>query len=69
MGGSERATLRCVCGYAILCEVQPAGEYIGFLAFFDGEPTSEIYGQRVKGCPSCGEHLGLPMLSRIYGLG
>ncbi len=57
--------LRCVCGYAILCEVQPEGERIGFLAFFDDEPTSETRGRRVKDCPSCGEQLGLPVLYRV----
>jgi hypothetical protein len=61
----EATALRCVCGHSILCEVQPEGEHIGFLVFFDGEPTSETYGQRVKSCPHCGEQLGLPLLYRI----
>ncbi len=61
----EAATLRCVCGHGILCEVQPEGERIGFLVFFDDEPTSETYGHRVKDCPRCGEQLGLPVLYRI----
>ena len=61
-GGSGRTALRCVCGHAILCEVQPGGERIGFLVFFDGEPTSETCGERVKSCPDCGEQLGLPLL-------
>ncbi len=56
------ARLRCACGHRILCEVQSEGEHIGFLTFFDGEPTSETYGQRVKSCPCCGEQLGLAML-------
>ena len=56
--------LRCVCGHRILCEVQPEGECIGFPAFFDGKPTSETYGQRVKSCSGCGEQLGLPVLYR-----
>jgi hypothetical protein len=68
-GEGARTALRCVCGYTILCEVQPGGEYIGFLVFFDGEPTSETYGQRVKNCPGCGELIGLPVLSRINRLG
>ena len=58
------AMLRCECGHAILCEVQPEGERIGFLAFFDDEPTSATRGQRVENCPSCGEQLGLPALYR-----
>ncbi len=33
-GGDGRVALRCVCGYRISCEVQPAGERIGFLEFF-----------------------------------
>jgi hypothetical protein len=61
----EAVTLRCMCGHSISCEVQPEGERIGFLAFFDDEPTSETYGHRVKSCPRCGEQLGLPLLYRI----
>ena len=61
----NRAMLRCVCGHAIVCEVQPEGERIGFLAFFDDELASASRGQRVKTCPSCGEQLGLPLLYRI----
>jgi hypothetical protein len=64
-GVGNRAMLRCVCGHAILCEVQPEGERIGFLAFFDDEPTSETHGRRVKECPTCGEQLGFPVLYRI----
>ena len=61
----EAATLRCECGYRILCRVASAGERVGFLVFFDNEPTSETYGQQVKNCPRCGEELGLPILYRI----
>lgn len=61
-GGGKRAVLSCVCERRILCEVQPEGEHIGFLVFFDGEPTSETYGQRVKSCPGCGKQLGLSVL-------
>jgi hypothetical protein len=64
-GGGNRAVLRCTCGHSILCEVQPEGERIGFLAFFDDEPTSRTRGQRVKSCPGCGEQLGLPLLYQI----
>jgi hypothetical protein len=51
------ATLQCRCGYAILCEVRRLGEHLGNLAFFDNEPTSETYGERVESCPGCGEPL------------
>ena len=60
----EAATLRCVCGYRILCRVGSAGERVGFLVFLDGEPTSETYGRQVERCPRCGEQLGLPELYR-----
>jgi hypothetical protein len=59
--GTTEAKLRCVCGHGILCEVRPGGEYIGFLAFFDDEPTSATCGQRVESCPDCGEQLRLPL--------
>jgi DNA-directed RNA polymerase subunit RPC12/RpoP len=61
----ETTTLRCACGYIILCRVRGAGERVGFLAFFDGEPTSETYGQQIERCPRCGTQLGLPELYRI----
>ena len=61
----ETATLRCVCGYSILCRVASAGERVGFLVFFDNEPTSGTYGQEVKHCPRCGAELGLATLYRI----
>ena len=60
----EEAAFRCVCGYNILCEVRSGGEGIGFLVFFDDEPTSETCGKLFKRCPGCGKHLGLPMLLR-----
>ena len=58
---TTEAKLRCVCSYRILCEVRPWGERIGFLAFFDDEPASGTYTQRVESCPNCGEQLGLPL--------
>ena len=61
----NQVELRCVCGHAVLCEVQAAGERIGFLTFFDAEPGSETHGKRIKDCPRCGQRLGLPMLYRI----
>jgi hypothetical protein len=59
--GTTEAKLRCVCGHSILCEVKPGGEHIGFLAFFDDEPTSATCGQRVESCPDCGVRLRLPL--------
>jgi hypothetical protein len=56
------ARLRCVCGHSILCKVHSAGKGIGFLAFFDDEPASETCCERVKACPDCSRHLGLPTL-------
>jgi hypothetical protein len=56
------AILQCACGYAILCEVRRLGERVGTLAFFDHDPTSETYGERVKSCPGCDVHLELPRL-------
>ena len=61
---TTEAKLRCVCGHGILCEVRPGGKHIGFLAFFDDEPMSATYGQRVERCPNCGEQLGLPLFFR-----
>jgi hypothetical protein len=58
MRGREMAILQCACGYAILCEVRCLGERLGALDLFDHDPTSETYGERVKNCPGCGEHLG-----------
>jgi DNA-directed RNA polymerase subunit RPC12/RpoP len=58
----EAAALRCVCGYAILCEVRWEGERLGTLVFFDGEEASKTYQERMKRCPGCGEQLELLML-------
>lgn len=60
----EAVALRCVCGYDILCEVRREGERLGFLAFFDGEPTSETYTKQVESCPDCGKQLGVFILSQ-----
>jgi hypothetical protein len=32
------------------------------ITFFDGEPMSETYDERVRECPSCSERLGLHRL-------
>jgi hypothetical protein len=42
----EARVLRCACGHGILCEVK-RGEYLGFLASFDVEPTSQTHGERL----------------------
>lgn len=62
------ADLRCACGYSIHCRVRSGGKGVGFLVFFDGEPTSETHGKRVWRCPGCGEQLVLPTLLRSTGL-
>ncbi len=51
------ATLQCPCGYALLCEVRSLAERLGVVVFFDDEPTSEAYSERVESCPGCGEQL------------
>ena len=53
----EAVTLRCPCGYAILCEARRLVERMGTVTFFDDEPSSETYGERIESCPGCGEHL------------
>jgi hypothetical protein len=63
------SALRCVCGYQILCEVIREGERLGFLAFFDDESVSSTRSNRLKNCPSCGQPLGLLMLSLKNRLG
>jgi hypothetical protein len=42
--------------------VKREGERLGFLVFFDDEPTSATYGEHIKDCPGCGEQLGLLVL-------
>jgi hypothetical protein len=61
-GQEEASTLQCPCAHDLLCEVRRLGERLGALAFFDNEPTSETYGERVENCPGCGEHLEFLML-------
>jgi hypothetical protein len=59
----EGARSVCSCAYPIFCEVEREGESLGFLVFFDDEPKSATYGQRIEDCPGCGERLGLLVLS------
>jgi hypothetical protein len=55
----------CGCGYPVSCQVEREGERLGFLAFFDDEPTSPTYGERIEHCPECGLRLALHnLLSR-----
>ena len=55
----EAARAVCSCTHRLLCEVEREGERLGFLHFFDDEPKSATYGQRIEDCPCCGERLGL----------
>lgn len=57
-----RMTVGCSCGYPLACEVEREGERLGFLAFFDGEPTSSADGERIEHCPGCGQRLVLHRL-------
>jgi hypothetical protein len=58
----EAARSVCACAHRLFFEVERAGERLGFLRFFDDEPKSATYGQRIQDCPGCGERLGLPAL-------
>jgi hypothetical protein len=46
--------------------VRQQGECLGFLVFFDDEPTSETLGERIGECPGCNERLGLLTLHPRY---
>jgi hypothetical protein len=56
-GQEEASALQCPCTHGILCEVRRLGERLSTLTFFDNEPTSETYSERVENCPGCSEHL------------
>jgi hypothetical protein len=58
----EAASSVCSCAHPIFCKVKREGERLGFLVFFDDEPTSATYGEHIKDCPGCGEQLGLRVL-------
>jgi hypothetical protein len=58
----QLVALRCLCSYAICVVLLDAGEQLCIITFFDGEPTSETYDERVSECPSCGERLELHRL-------
>jgi hypothetical protein len=61
----EATALGCGCGYPVSCQVEREGARLGFLAFFDDEPTSSTYGERIEHCPECGSSLALDnLLSR-----
>ena len=58
----ELVALRCLCSYSIGVVLLDAGEQLCIITFFDGEPTSQTYDERVRECPSCGERLELHRL-------
>ena len=62
----ETTRLLCECGYNICCAVRQEGESLGFLVFFDDEPTSETLGEKIGECPGCNERLGLLTLYTRY---
>ena len=61
----ELVAMRCVCNHAIAVLLLDAGEQLCTITFFDGEPTSDTYDERVRECPACSEQLGLHWLLRV----
>jgi hypothetical protein len=59
MEKGQKAALGCTCGYPLACEVERERERLGFLAFFDDEPTSSADGEPIQHCPGCGQRLAL----------
>ena len=57
----EETRLVCACTHRLFLSWSARGERLGFLRFFDDEPKSATYGQRIQDCPGC-ERLGLPAL-------
>ena len=53
----QTAVLCSACGHGIYCKLERKGVRLGLLAFFDDEPSSSTYGERVEHCPSCGKRL------------
>ena len=60
--------LRCMCAHAVYLALGNRGERVCTLLFFDDEPASETYGERVRECPSCGEQLGFHTLVGRLGV-
>ena len=58
----ELVEMRCLCSYPISVLLLGAGEQLSTITFFDDEPMSETYDERVRECPSCSERLGLHRL-------
>ena len=58
----ELVGMRCLCSYPISVVLLGAGEQLSTITFFDDEPMSETYDERVRECPSCSERLGLHRL-------
>jgi len=54
--------MRCLCSYAISVALLDAGDQLCTITFYDGNPTSDTYEERVRECPSCGEQIGLHRL-------
>lgn len=61
----ELAALRCACGHNIAVELRDKRERICNVVFFDSEPTSDSYGQRIRRCPCCGVELDLFVLKAL----
>lgn len=58
----ELVAMRCLCSYAISVALVEAGDQLCTIIYFDGEPMSETYDERLRECPSCSERLGLHRL-------
>jgi hypothetical protein len=62
MESPSRGKVCCGCGHRVSYELRRHGERLGTVAFFDEEPASETYGERVGRCPGCAERLGVHAL-------
>ncbi len=68
----EAVKATCSCVHSILCvvvgeesrrgELPPGLRRLGYVRFFDDEPESKTFGQRVEACPGCDKELGLAAL-------
>jgi hypothetical protein len=55
--------LLCVCGHAMSVLLRGKDKHMCTLDFFDNDPSSASFGERVIECPGCGERLGLHRLT------
>jgi pyruvate/2-oxoacid:ferredoxin oxidoreductase beta subunit len=56
----QQAAVLCrACGHGIYLKLERKGVRLGLLAFFDDEPSSPTYGERVQQCPGCGKSLAI----------